>query len=146
MAKLGPLKFLSLKRTGKLVYIWKKWSLVRHRLVPHYWANFFTSTWDVAVYRDVIMQFTALLMPEERWCYLQQDGVTAHTTTETINFLLPFFGDQVMLKGLCSPPTMRSSHLTPPDFILWSHLKNKVFESGVPASLDVLPGKIKEEI
>ncbi len=64
---------------------------------------------DMAVHRDIIMQFIALLMPEKRWHYLQQDGATAHTATETINFLLLFFGDRLILKGLWPP---RSPDLT----------------------------------
>ncbi len=104
--------------------------------------NIFTSTSDTAIYRNIIMQFIAMLTPEEHWWYLQEDGVTAHTATETINFLFLFFDNWLISKGLWPPKKSRpdSSGL-----FFWSHLKNKVFESGVPASLDDLCAKIKEE-
>ncbi len=65
---------------------------------------------------DIIMQFMALLTPEEL------GGVMAHTAAVTTNFLLLFFGDRLISKGLWP---RRSQDMTL-DFFLWSRLKMKI--------------------
>ncbi len=49
----------------------------------------------------------------ERYCWLQQDGAMAHTTSSTMPFLKKFFGDHIISRPLWHP---HSPDLTPPDF------------------------------
>ncbi len=52
---------------------------------------FFTSTVSAEVYRDIIMQFVALLELEDQDCWFQQDGTPAHSAVETSDFMGDFF-------------------------------------------------------
>lgn len=56
----------------------------------------FDTTVNRVVYQEMITKLIAFL---ERECWLQQDGVTRHTSNETMNFLCKF----VISKGLWSP-------------------------------------------
>lgn len=85
-------------------------ALSRRRLVG---PIFFETTITAARYRDIIMQFIALLEPEERNCWFQQDNATAHTAHETMDFLATFFDDRLISRNLWPP---RSPDLTPADF------------------------------
>jgi hypothetical protein len=60
--------------------------------------------------------------------YFQQDGATAHTTRETLDYLRQFFDDTLISRDLW--PT-RSPDLTPLDYYLFSHLKNTIFKEPV---------------
>ncbi len=48
---------------------------------------FLTSSIDTAHYCEIIEQFLALLELEERYCWVQQDNATAHTSNSTRTFL-----------------------------------------------------------
>jgi hypothetical protein len=69
------------------------------------------------------MQFISLLN-EERFCCLQQDGVTSHTVNSTMEMLKQFFNDRIISKNLRPP---RSPDLSPPDYFLWGYLKQVVY-------------------
>jgi hypothetical protein len=72
------------------------------------------------------MQFISLLIEEERFCWLQQDGATSHTANSTMEKLKQFFDDRIISKNLWPP---RSPDLTPRDYILWGYLKQAVHSS-----------------
>ncbi len=80
------------------------------------------------------MQFISLLEPDKRDCIFQQDGATALTAQETIAFLKDFFGDRLISRPLWPP---RSPDLSPPDFVLWGCLKERVFAT-CPVNLNEL--------
>lgn len=96
-------------------------ALSRRRIIG---PIFFTCTVDSNVYCDIINQFISLLEVDERDIIFQQDGARPHTSVQTTAFLKSFFGNRLVSKGLWPP---RSPDLTPLDFFLWGHLKNKVY-------------------
>jgi hypothetical protein len=85
---------------------------------------FFETSINAEAYRELIQQFIAFLKVEERNCWFQKDSATAHTAASTMEILLEFFSEKLISKGLCPP---RSPHLTSPDFLLWSYLKDTVY-------------------
>lgn len=103
---------------------------------------FFTETITAERYQDIIMQFVALLEADERHCWLQQDGATAHTANSTMIMLREFFGEHIISRGLWPP---RSPDLSPPDFFLWGHLKDNVYKNN-PHTIDQLKHNIEDEI
>lgn len=108
---------------------------------------FFENTINAERYADILYDYIALLPRDERDAYFQQDGARAHTAGVTHSLLGPFFGKRLIslgsVSGIIWPP--RSPDLTPPDFFLWSHLKNRVFRTQ-PASIEELKNRITEEI
>ena len=57
-----------------------------------------------------------------RDCWLHQDGKTAHTA-KTTTFLQEFLRSRIVGRGLRPP---RSPDFTPPDFLLWRFLKQRI--------------------
>ncbi len=82
---------------------------------------FFKTTINAERYREIVELFIASLEPHERYSWSQQDGATAHTAGETIDFLQSFFGNRLISRPLWPP---RSLDLTPPDFYLWGYVKD----------------------
>ncbi len=79
---------------------------------------------------------------DEQYIHIQQGGARAHMSEQTMEFLLEFFNDRLVSVGLWPP---RSPDLTPLDFFLWGHLKNKIFATP-PASIEELKWRIALEI
>jgi hypothetical protein len=69
-----------------------------------------------------MQQFVTLLQPDERDCWIQQDGASSHTARSTMDTLHKLFGERIISKGLWPP---RSPDLSPPDLFLWSFLKGQ---------------------
>lgn len=110
------------------------------------WGHFFfDSTVTAKKYREIITDFIALLEHSERDRWFQQDGAPAHTAEETMDFLSSFFQDRLISKGATLPWPPRSRDFSPPDFFLWRHLKNKVFQTQIQ-SIDHLKIRITEKI
>lgn len=103
---------------------------------------FFEQTVNGEVYRNIVRQFVALLEPQERYCWFQQDGATCHTSRETMDFLQEFFGGRIISKGLWPP---RSPDLTSPDYFLWGYIKSEAFKNN-PHSIDELKANITDLI
>ncbi len=103
---------------------------------------FFSQTINAERYQAIITDFIASLEPEERDCWFQQDGATAHTAESTIAFLKEFFGERLITRPLWPP---RSPDLTPPDFFLWGFIKDRVFTRG-PDSVEKLKEFITDAI
>ena len=59
--------------------------------------------------------------------YFQQDGATCHTRNETIALLREKFPDRVISRRGDNNWPPRSCDLTPCDFFLWGHVKDKVY-------------------
>jgi hypothetical protein len=87
---------------------------------------FFETSINAEAYQELIQQFIALLKVDERNCWSQQDSATAHTAVSTVEILREFFGENVISKGVLPP---RSPDLTSPGFVLWSYLKDTVYQS-----------------
>jgi hypothetical protein len=90
------------------------------------------------------------IMPEIREkfgddCWFQMDGAPAHWARNVREWIEEQFPQRWIGRGgpINWPP--RSPDLTPPDFFLWGHLKNKVFSSP-PATLESLKSKIRTEM
>ena len=64
---------------------------------------FFDTTVAGEVYRDLIKQLIALLDVNERECWFQQDGATAHTANEIMVMLQECFGDRLISKNVWPP-------------------------------------------
>ncbi len=63
--------------------------------------------------------------PSEGRAWFLQDGSKVHAATSTKEFLMNFFDDRIILRGLCP---RRSPDLTPPDFFLLGYIKDCVFQ------------------
>ena len=63
--------------------------------------------------------------PAEVW--FQQDGATSHTSSRAIDWLQSHFGNNIISNRseFLVPP--RSPDLSPLDYFLWEHVKEKVF-------------------
>ncbi len=103
---------------------------------------FFKTTINAERYREIVELFITSLEPHERYNWFQQDGVTAHTAGETIDFLRSFFGNRLISRPLWPP---RSPDLTPPDFYLWGYVKDRVFQDP-PNSMENLKLAITQAI
>jgi hypothetical protein len=95
----------------------------RHRIIG---PLFFETTVTAEVYQELMQRFVALLQPDECDCWIQQDGASSYTACSTVDTLHKFFGERIISKGLWPP---RSPDLSPPDFFLWSFLKNSVYRN-----------------
>jgi hypothetical protein len=84
---------------------------------------FFSETVTAEKYQEIIMQFI-LLLNEERFCWLQQDGATSQTANSTMEMPKQFFDDRKISKNLWPP---RSPYLTSPDYFLWGYVKQVVY-------------------
>jgi hypothetical protein len=73
---------------------------------------FFSETVTAEKCQEIIMKFISLLN-EERYCWLQQDGVTSHTAYSTMEMLKQFFDGRIS-KHLWPK---RSPDLTPLDYV-----------------------------
>lgn len=98
-------------------------------------------------YRSMIQEF---LVPEvealdQQHMWFQQDGATAHTANVTMEILREIFPGRLISRfgDLAWPP--RSPDLTPSDFFLWGHLKERVYINK-PKTLQQLKENIQEEI
>lgn len=103
---------------------------------------FFTDTINTERYLNIIQQFICLLVSNERYCWFQQDGATAHTSHTTMNALEEFFGNRIISKNLWPP---RSPDLSPADFYLWGYLKERVYSNN-PQTLEALQHNIENVI
>jgi hypothetical protein len=99
----------------------------------------FEETVNTQVHVNVFNTFVNQLDDEElQHGFFQQDGVTCHTSNDSIAEI----EETIVSKGLWPP---RSPDLTPPDFFLWSILKGHVYGNR-PRTLQDLQNKIKSEI
>jgi hypothetical protein len=55
-----------------------------------------------------------------------ENRVLLANARSTMDMLHKFFGERIISKGLCPP---RSPDLSPPDFFLWSFLKDSVYRN-----------------
>lgn len=105
---------------------------------------FFHETLNAERYRRLILEpFLQQLHDDELQVgYFQQDGATPHTAGATIRYLQQFYDNRIISQGLWPP---RSPDLTPLDFFLFGHLKNKVFQNRIH-TVDELQQAITREI
>ncbi len=91
-----------------------------------------------------LLSIIFIRITEQRWAYIyfQQDGARAHSSVQTMQFLRKFFNDRLISVGLW---LLRSPDLTPLDFFLWRHLKNKIFATP-SATIEELKQRITMEI
>lgn len=80
-------------------------AISRRRIVG---SIFFETTEYSVLYQDIVTQCISLLEIDEEDCWLQQNNATCHTSNETMIFLREFFGERIISKGLCPPPTVLS--------------------------------------
>lgn len=109
-----------------------------------YGPVFFEDTINGERYRNNLLQpFIEQLMDDElRDGFFQQDGATAHTAQETMTYLRQFFDDRLISRGRWPA---RSPDLTPLDYFLFGHLKNRVYRNR-PQNIDDLKQAIEDEI
>ena len=84
-------------------------------------------------YLQVLKKFWAALQRKcvdtinEQW--LQQDGAPAHAATVTLEWLQERFGGRLISRGTPTRWPPRSPDLTPADFYLWGHVKERAYKS-----------------
>ena len=80
--------------------------------------------------------------------YFQRVGVTCHKKGETMGLLHEKFPDRVISRNGNYNPLPRSCDLTPLDFFLWGHVKDKVYTvyTDAPLSIHELKEKISAAI
>jgi hypothetical protein len=76
-------------------------------------TNYFTRRVKTERYKEIIEQFIAMLN-DERYCWLEQDGATAHAATSSMHTPWEFFEAHVTSRGIWSPQPRDLSH---PDFL-----------------------------
>jgi hypothetical protein len=104
---------------------------------------FFETTVTSALYCGFVDQLAATFTEEDiNSGWFQQDGATAHTSRISLNHVSNYFGERVISKGLWPA---RSPDLTPPDFFLWGHLKDRVFSNN-PCTIQDLKENIVAEV
>ncbi|GFG35957.1 hypothetical protein Cfor_02923, partial [Coptotermes formosanus] len=79
---------------------------------------------------------------DEHDCWFQQDGATCHSANETTNMFRGCFIEPLLSKSVW-PPCSHS--LTPPEFFLWIHLKERSHK-GNPRMLSNLKKAISQAI
>ncbi|GFT96702.1 uncharacterized protein NPIL_559101 [Nephila pilipes] len=72
-----------------------------------------------------------------------QDEVTSHTANPVKEFLIQMFEEERIIIKRCKFPW--PPDLTPVDFLLWGHLKSRVFQSR-PSNLSELKDAIRREV
>ena len=70
--------------------------------------------------------------------YFQQDGATCHTSGETIGLLREKFPDQEISRNVDYNFPPRSCDLTPLDFFLWGHVKDKVYANALQSMQELI--------
>lgn len=80
-----------------------------------------------------------------RTVIFQQDGAPAHFSKDVRQYLDYHFPNRWIGRGGPIRWAPRSPDLTPSDFYLWGHLKNKIYTSG-NKNIEELKSKITEEI
>jgi hypothetical protein len=100
-------------------------AVLRRRIIG---PLFFETSINAEASQEFIQQLIALLKVDQRNCLFQQDSATAHTAASTKVILHEFFSENVISKGLWPP---RSPDLTSPHFVLWSYLKDTVYQSNL---------------
>lgn len=105
---------------------------------------FFHDTINSQRYRDnILTPFTeSLTLHEIQNCFFQQDGATAHTAKESLDFLRHWFDDRIISKNLWPP---RSPDLSPPDFYVWGAAKACVYKDS-PETIEELQAAIRNFI
>jgi hypothetical protein len=98
-------------------------AMSRQRIIGPYFFNF-TINSDRYITRILNPFINELDDQELQHGHFQQDSATAHTAFNTMQYLRQFFGNRVISRGIWPS---RSPDLTPLDFFMFGHLKNKVF-------------------
>lgn len=77
--------------------------------------------------------------------WFQQDGATPHTAVIVTDWLHKTFGDKLISFRTNNAWPPHSPDLSPLDFFLWGHLKDRVYKPS-PKTLDELKTNIRHEI
>ena len=77
--------------------------------------------------------------------WFQQDGATPHTANETLAWLRQRFKERLISRRCNVEWTPHSPDLNPPDFYLWSFLKDNVYQ-GNPQTIEELKTVITAKI
>ena len=80
---------------------------------------------------------------EDMW--FQQDGATCHTANDTMHLLRTKFHGRIISRNSDASWPPRSPDLTPLDYFLLGHLKDKVYANN-PATIDALKDNVRREI
>jgi len=84
-------------------------------------------------------------LTSKNYAITKKNGATCHTSNETIAILQEKFPNRVIsLRGDHNWPP-RSCDLTPLDFFLWGHVKDKVY-ANAPQSIQDLKDGIRQVI
>jgi hypothetical protein len=116
-------------------------AMSRQRISGPYFFNFTVNS--ERYINNILEPFVNELDDQElQYGHFQQDSATAHTAFNTMRYLRQFFGERIISRGRWPS---RSPDLTPLDFFLFGHLKNKVFTRNLH-TVEELQAAITEEI
>lgn len=117
--------------------------ICRRRLVG---PIFFEGTLTAARYRDEILTLFINQLDDEELLngYFQQDGATAHTSRETIQYIREFFDDRIISRNTEIPYPSRSCDLNICDFFVWPYIKNSIYSTPIH-NLEELRNRITEK-
>jgi len=80
-------------------------------------------------------------------CYSRKSQSALEFSHFISGILLKFIGRDALPRSPPPPPfntwLPRSSHITPPDFFFWAHIKGTVYVPPLPSTLPQLPGNIR---
>lgn len=76
--------------------------------------------------------------------WFQQDGCPAHSTREVMEVLRNTFDDNIISNNGPIAWPARSPDITPPDFYLWGHAKNEVYEFSPPETRLELEHRVRD--
>jgi len=81
-------------------------------------------------------QIQRLETPPSGYWWFQQDGAPPHRSKAVLAYLKKEFGSRLVSYGcpIAWPP--KSQDLTPLDYFLWNHLKNKLHSNFLPSELN----------
>ena len=108
-----------------------------------------TATVNAKRYLAVLKRFLRALNAKcadtfnEQW--LQQDGATAHTSTDNLEWLQNHFEGRIISRRTAVSWPPRSPDLTPADFYLWGYLKSVVYQEA-PDTLATLKQAIRAAV
>jgi hypothetical protein len=91
---------------------------------------------------DLLTQLISLLEENERHCWFQHNGATAHTANTTTALPQDFCGERNVERGLWP---RRSPDLILPSYFLWGFLKERVYSNN-PRSLEELKHNIEQTV
>lgn len=83
------------------------------------------------------------IVPNRDQIWFMQDGCPAHNTLLVNNYLRQIFPNRLIANNGDVPWPARSPDLSPLDYFLWGHTKNKVYLFEPPINIQILEERVR---